>query len=88
MQRAKLFVKLKYSHANTNIKEKVRSIKFKKLSNVMINDQTLPTKGQLIKILKEQLFVDYRSFKMNNLKNIKERIILLIFIYHKVLHVN
>ena len=50
----------------------------------MINEATLPTKGQLIKILKERLFVDYRVFKLEGIKNIKERIILLIFIYHKI----
>ena len=50
----------------------------------MINDQTLPTKSQLIKILKEQLFVDYRTFKLDGLTNIKEKIIMLIFIYHVI----
>lgn len=50
----------------------------------MINDQTLPTKSQLIKVLKEQMFVDYRIFKLDGVKNIKERIIMLIFIYHSI----
>ena len=31
------------------------------------------------------MFLDYRAFKLDGIKNIKERIILLIFIYHKVL---
>ena len=31
------------------------------------------------------MFLDYRAFKLDGVKNIKERIILLIFIYHKVL---
>jgi hypothetical protein len=31
------------------------------------------------------LFIDYRAFKLDGVKNIKERIILLIFVYHKVL---
>jgi hypothetical protein len=51
----------------------------------MISDSTLPTKSALIRILKQQLYVDYRQFKLEGLKNIKERIILLIFVYHKVL---
>lgn len=51
----------------------------------MISDAVLPTKSQLIKILKEHLHVDYRLFKLEGLKNIKERIIIMIFIYHKVL---
>ena len=62
MQRAKLFVKLKYSEGSKSmsLKDKVRAVKFKRQSNVMINEQSLPTKSMLIKIAKEELFVDYR----------------------------
>ena len=47
MQRAKLFVKLKYSHdlRAQKLNQAMRSVKFKKTVNVMVNDQTLPTKG-------------------------------------------
>jgi hypothetical protein len=30
------------------------------------------------------MFVDYRAFKLDGIKNIKERIIMLIFIYHSI----
>jgi hypothetical protein len=47
MQRAKLFVKLKYSHdlRSQKLNQAIRSVKFKKTVNIMVNDQTLPTKG-------------------------------------------
>jgi hypothetical protein len=47
MQRAKLFVKLKYSHdlRGQKVNQAMRSVKFKKTVNVMVNDQTLPTKS-------------------------------------------
>jgi hypothetical protein len=87
MQRAKLFVKLNYQaeRAGMSLKEKVRTIKFKRQSNILINDNTLPTKSQLIKICKERLFIDYREFKADGIKNIKDKIILLMFIYHKLI---
>ncbi|TNV74091.1 hypothetical protein FGO68_gene13547 [Halteria grandinella] len=84
LQRAKLFVKLIYSQKCKTLKETVRNIKFKKQSNVFISDSTLPNKSQLIKIVKDELFLDYRQFKVEGVKSIKEKIILLIFIFHKV----
>lgn len=51
---------------------------------MFISDATLPTKGHLIKIVKEVLFLDYRDFKLPGLKTIKEKIMLLIFIFHKI----
>jgi len=51
----------------------------------MINDNSLPTKSSLIKILKEHLFADYRLFDAKGLASVKERIILLIYIVHSVI---
>lgn len=51
----------------------------------MISDYTLPTKSQLISILKNELKVDYRKFRMSGLqKCIKDKIIVLIYVYHKL----
>lgn len=86
MQRAKLFVKLRYQrHRLFKAMELVRAVKFKRQSNVMINESTLPTKGQLIKILKEELYLDYRLLEAPGIASIKERIILMIFMRHAVL---
>jgi len=86
MQRAKLFVKLRYQqHRLFKAKELVRAVKFKRQSNVMINESTLPTKSQLIKVLKEELHLDYRLFEAPGVASIKERIILLIFIRHALI---
>jgi len=79
--RAKLCVKLLYGGS----KNKIRSIKFKKSSNVMINESTMPSKSLLIKIVKEKLFLDYRKFKIDGIKSIKDKIVMLIFIYHKMI---
>jgi hypothetical protein len=85
LQRAKLFVKLKYGDMKSKtLMDKIRSIKFKKSANQFISDGSLPNKGQLINITKEELFVDYKLFKVPGLKSIKERVILLIFIFHKI----
>lgn len=85
MQRAKLFVKLYYQAKCKRIKDSVRNLKFKKQPNVTINEATLPTKTQLIKILREDLFVEHQEFRLPGVKSIKERLILILFIYHKIL---
>jgi hypothetical protein len=67
------------------LKDQVRAIKFKKQSNVLINESSLPNKSQLIKIVKEEFHLDYRLFKVDGIKSIKDRIILLIFVTSKIL---
>lgn len=60
LQRAKLFVKLYYQESKSSRNKGIKNVKFKKGSNQIISEHTLPTKNQLIKILKEQLHMDYR----------------------------
>ncbi|CDW89905.1 UNKNOWN [Stylonychia lemnae] len=83
LQRAKLFVKLKYS--DSDLISSIKEIKFKRTSNVLINDSILPSKLALIKICKEKLQIDYRCFKLLGLKTQKDRIIITLFLYHLLL---
>lgn len=63
----------------------MRGIKFKGTANVMLNDMTLPSKNVLNQFSKETLRLDYKGFKVEGIKSIKDRIILMLYCYHKVL---
>eukprot|EP00347_Sterkiella_histriomuscorum_P010411 403376406 len=85
IERAKLFVKLKYSEKD--FISEIRAIKFKQTVNNMISNNLLPKKSTLIQICKEELQIDYRKLKFKGLNSIKDRIILVIFMYNKVVSI-
>ena len=62
----------------------MKSVKFKRTANVLINDSILPSKNELIRVCKEDLNIDYRKIKLKGLVSIKEKIIMIIFMYHLV----
>lgn len=62
LERAKLFVKLYYETKFISEEKLIKKLKFKKQKNLMINEQTLPSKNQLINILKNELHLNYSFF--------------------------
>lgn len=66
-------------------KPKVKSLKFKTTRHVFISEELLPTKGSLLKICKEELFIDFTAFGFDNLPGVKDKIVLAIYITSKVL---
>ena len=88
LERARLFVKLKFSKpdaSNSSLSAQLTQVKHKKTRHLMVSDSVLPSKQALIKICREKLNIEHSAFKLTGLPSFKDRIVLAIYIYHKLI---
>jgi hypothetical protein len=48
----------------------------------LLNDFGIPSKNALIEILHKRLFLSYKTIEMKGLASIKDKIMLIIYLYH------
>ena len=67
LERARLFVMLKYGVEATSVKQMFNNSKFKTTRHIMPSDSVLPSKSFLIKICKTKLKFDYHKFNLGKI---------------------
>ena len=84
LERARIFVMLRYGTKHKTVKQMFNASKFKTTRHLMLNEVTLPPKNVLIDVCRSELCFDYTKVKLARMVSLKDRVIMAIYMHHKI----